>query len=215
MCNTAHIFVDKEKKRKVDQQPSLGNPLRRPVFPTSSKHDSSRVRSSSSKLPAEQFKKLPPSNLIKKLANATRNAEDEDAPESSKRSTSFTARPETEPPPDYEAHASNRDDRLALVENLEPGPYEHVSPSDDPNFEKLEPHSGIALMYEIMPPIYKNVCFLHSFLLGRASFLMKNFLIISEQDTISRHPGFILPFDSFPTNKATMYQFQVIGLPSL
>jgi minichromosome maintenance protein 10 len=40
-----------------------------------------------------------------------------------------------------------RDDRLVLVEELEPGPYEHNPPVDDSVFEKLEPHSGINLVY--------------------------------------------------------------------
>jgi minichromosome maintenance protein 10 len=38
-----------------------------------------------------------------------------------------------------------RDDRLALIEELEPGPYEHKAPFDDPHFERLEPHSRICL----------------------------------------------------------------------
>ena len=40
-----------------------------------------------------------------------------------------------------------RDDRLMLMEELEPGPYEHKPPLDDPNFGRLEPHSGIRLAY--------------------------------------------------------------------
>ncbi|KAF5353526.1 hypothetical protein D9756_007998 [Leucocoprinus leucothites] len=39
-----------------------------------------------------------------------------------------------------------RDDRLALVEELERGPYEFTPPSDDPEFLHLEPHSGIRLL---------------------------------------------------------------------
>lgn len=38
-----------------------------------------------------------------------------------------------------------RDDRLALIEELVPGPVEHTPPFDDPHFEKLEPNSGIRL----------------------------------------------------------------------
>ena len=40
-----------------------------------------------------------------------------------------------------------RDDRLMLMEELEPGPYEHNPPIDDPLFGRLEPHSGIRLAY--------------------------------------------------------------------
>jgi minichromosome maintenance protein 10 len=42
---------------------------------------------------------------------------------------------------------SARDDRLMLMEELEPGPYEHNPPIDDPLFGRLEPHSGIRLTY--------------------------------------------------------------------
>ena len=40
-----------------------------------------------------------------------------------------------------------RDDRLMLMEELEPGPYEHKPPFDDPLFGRFEPHSGIRLVY--------------------------------------------------------------------
>lgn len=40
-----------------------------------------------------------------------------------------------------------RDERLALIEDLEPGPVEHTPPFDDPEFMQLEPNSGIRLMY--------------------------------------------------------------------
>ena len=40
-----------------------------------------------------------------------------------------------------------RDDRLAIVEDLVPGPADHKPPFDDPRFEKLEPNSGIRLSY--------------------------------------------------------------------
>lgn len=40
---------------------------------------------------------------------------------------------------------SKRDGRLALVEELERGPYEFTPLSDDPDFKQLEPHSEIRL----------------------------------------------------------------------
>ena len=48
---------------------------------------------------------------------------------------------------------SKRDDRLALIIDLEPGPYEHNPPFDDPKFDRLEPNSGIYLtsVYNINP----------------------------------------------------------------
>jgi minichromosome maintenance protein 10 len=48
---------------------------------------------------------------------------------------------------DYGHH---RDERLALVENLTPGPYQHQNIPEDPNFDKFEPHSSIRLSY--VPP---------------------------------------------------------------
>lgn len=40
-----------------------------------------------------------------------------------------------------------RDEDLTIIEDMEPGPYEHKPPLDDANFERLEPHSGIRLLY--------------------------------------------------------------------
>ena len=40
-----------------------------------------------------------------------------------------------------------RDDRLALIEDFEMGPYEFTPPVGDPTFKAFEPHSGIALSY--------------------------------------------------------------------
>jgi minichromosome maintenance protein 10 len=46
---------------------------------------------------------------------------------------------------DTEINAPKRDERLALVEDLEVGPVEHKPPFDDPLFEQFEPNSGIRL----------------------------------------------------------------------
>ena len=45
------------------------------------------------------------------------------------------------------SYGHKRDERLALVENLSPGPYQHANLPDDPNFDKFEPHSSIRLSY--------------------------------------------------------------------
>ncbi|PPQ80327.1 hypothetical protein CVT25_003609 [Psilocybe cyanescens] len=133
-----------KKKRKTDER-SLGKPLARPVFHTGSQN-TSRDSGRSSKPPVEQFKKLAPSNLIGKLASISRRADTDDVPESHTRSVAFADRPEIQPPVEHEVPGNKRDERLALIENLEPGPYEHTPPSDDPTFEKLEPYSGIAMI---------------------------------------------------------------------
>ena len=44
-----------------------------------------------------------------------------------------------------------RDDTLAIVEELEPGPVEHKPLADDPQFQRLEPNSGIRLKYVSFP----------------------------------------------------------------
>lgn len=48
--------------------------------------------------------------------------------------------------------ATRREEDLTVIEDLEPGPYEHKAPFDDPHFQKLEPHSGIRLSYVLMYP---------------------------------------------------------------
>ena len=50
-----------------------------------------------------------------------------------------------------------RDDRLTLIEELEPGPYEHKPLFDDPLFERFEPHSGIRLAYVIQSSCDDNI----------------------------------------------------------
>lgn len=39
-----------------------------------------------------------------------------------------------------------RDEDMTIVEDLQPGPYDHKPPVDDPLFNKFEPHSGIHLL---------------------------------------------------------------------
>lgn len=68
------------------------------------------------------------------------------------RSTGFTEKPKViEPAQEERFITSKRDDRLALINDLEPGPYEHNPPFDDPKFDKLEPNSGIYLTSVYIP----------------------------------------------------------------
>ncbi|KAH9477114.1 DNA replication licensing factor mcm10 [Psilocybe cubensis] len=137
-----------KKKRKTDDR-CLGKPIARPVFHSTSPNISRLVASSSK--PPQQFTKLAPSNIINKLASITQKGDGEDAPEAHPRSAAFTDRPVKPSPVDHEIHGHKRDERLALIENIEPGPYQHTPPTDDPNFEKLEPHSGIAMVSRTIP----------------------------------------------------------------
>ncbi|PFH53007.1 hypothetical protein AMATHDRAFT_73817 [Amanita thiersii Skay4041] len=59
------------------------------------------------------------------------------------RSTSFT---DAAPIIQANTEKLKRDDTLAIIDELEPGPYQHDAPTDDPTFERLEPHSGIRLL---------------------------------------------------------------------
>ncbi|KAI0052401.1 hypothetical protein FA95DRAFT_1601776 [Auriscalpium vulgare] len=92
----------------------------------------------------------PPSNVLTKLSQLGGTAQRPAALQLIERSKAFTDRPEASVPvaeaASGAAQFATRDDRLALVEELEPGPYEHKPPFDDPLFEKLEPHSGIHLL---------------------------------------------------------------------
>ena len=103
---------------------------------------------------AAAFQKPVASKLLSKLASIRREKEDEETQSARNfRTTSFTDRPHQPcldavkclPSAGEPSSSSNRDDRLALVEDIEPGPVEHTPPFDDPLFEKLEPNSGIRL----------------------------------------------------------------------
>ncbi|KAJ3509617.1 hypothetical protein NLJ89_g5126 [Agrocybe chaxingu] len=126
------------KKRKLDIQPSDKH-VPRPVFQPS---NSTQSISGQGKPPREQFTKPRPSNLLSNLTSIHQKSEVVDESEAVQRSTAFTDKPQDVP---------RRDERLAIVENLEMGPYEHTPSSDDPNFEKLEPHSGIHLSSRNIP----------------------------------------------------------------
>lgn len=102
-----------------------------------------------------------------------------------------------------------RDERLALIEDLEPGPYDHKPPSDDPTFDKLEPHSGINLLsvqYSLQF-VTRNL----STVSDHVKYHMKTFKTTFELATIYRHHTFTLQFDYSQTSKAMMFLFQEIG----
>ncbi|KAF9649564.1 hypothetical protein BDM02DRAFT_3268637 [Thelephora ganbajun] len=50
-------------------------------------------------------------------------------------------------------YGHKRDERLALVENLRPGPYQHENLPHDPDFDKFEPHSSIRLSSRNVPHV--------------------------------------------------------------
>ena len=72
------------------------------------------------------------------------SAKKEEAYDSVTRTEGFS---ETPLPPPGKSAGTSRDENLAIIEELEPGPAEHRPIIDDPNFERLEPNSGIRLKY--------------------------------------------------------------------
>jgi minichromosome maintenance protein 10 len=140
-----------KEKRKIQYSRPQPNKPRTSHAP--GHNDNSRHRHEApptKRVPEAQAPKLPASNLLNKLATINRRQEPADSLRSIARSSGFSERPPPQPTQADddvfdEASASKRDERLALIEDLEPGPVEFTPPSDDPDFEKTEPNSGIRL----------------------------------------------------------------------
>ena len=83
-------------------------------------------------------------------------------------------------------YGHKRDERLALVETLSPGPYQHQKLQDDPNFDKFEPHSSIRLSYvPLVSPNRLHPNIRSASLTDRGMYLMINLPISCEGGTIS------------------------------
>ncbi|KAG6828018.1 hypothetical protein H0H92_009644 [Tricholoma furcatifolium] len=136
------------KKRKVNQHPPRVAQLAHAGPADTPKSNSSRT-ALPRKVVEPLFTKPEPSNLLKNLAKATREERDSARNDHIARSSGFTEKPpalaDREGDEPFESSSRRRDDRLALVEDFKPGPIDHTPPPDDPNFDKLEPNSGIAL----------------------------------------------------------------------
>ena len=102
-----------------------------------------------------------------------------------------------------------RDERLALIEDLEPGPYDHKPSSDDPTFDKLEPHSGINLLS--VQYSFQRVTRDLSTVSDHVKYHMKTFKTTFELDTIYRHHAFTLQSGYSQTSKVTTFLFQETG----
>jgi len=109
-----------------------------------------------------QYTKPAPSNILSKLSKLSGGPPKPGQEKSIQRSHSLLARSKPEPSlaPSFEVDATpstppqpilnavpGRDDRLAIIEQLEVGPIDHKPPPDNPHFERLEPNSGIRLSY--------------------------------------------------------------------
>ncbi|KAK0475086.1 hypothetical protein IW261DRAFT_1646941 [Armillaria novae-zelandiae] len=142
--------------KKITKQ-QLGNMLAPPT-PSPTGTDSVPLRlprpvaktpiPSSSKTPTSLPPKPAPSAVLAKLAKSKPlSLDDDDGDVEPSRSAAFADKPAEVKP----AAGTHRDERLALIEDFEPGPYDHKPPFDDPNFEQLEPNSGIRLSSRVLP----------------------------------------------------------------
>jgi minichromosome maintenance protein 10 len=135
------LMTRKEKRKTAPKQPAAGPSSA--VLPALS--FSSAPSHSAKPLDKQEAAYVKPaaSNVVSKLASLSSRASSSTDAASAARSSTFS-QPATV---SSDSAAPKRDDRLALVEELEPGPIEHNPPPGDPMFETLEPYSGIRLSY--------------------------------------------------------------------
>ena len=127
-------------------------------------HDSARSVGKPPSVP--QHAKPAPSNVLGKLATLRAGPTPLSEPALVTRSSDLAEKPKPKiPEPCAQLHAlqergfeapiastslacaPQRDENLAIVEDLQMGPADHKPPLDDPLFERLEPNSSIHLLY--------------------------------------------------------------------
>ncbi|KAJ6464278.1 hypothetical protein C8R47DRAFT_1201836 [Mycena vitilis] len=155
----SHAGPSSPKRRKLDAvlapaTPSTKKP-RRPDTKSasyqSSRHALKTLNSTATlKKPAEEFVPVKPaaSTLISKLATANLRPLNVVEGEPLVRSAAFTDTPQA---PDPAPNVPQRDERLAIIENLNVGPVDHQPSFDDPHFQQLEPNSRIRLSSRKVP----------------------------------------------------------------
>ncbi|KAJ7270679.1 hypothetical protein B0H12DRAFT_1177892 [Mycena haematopus] len=152
------------KRLKIDTgavlAPTTPSPKkkRRPSSHQSSRHELKSINFASAAAGNASLKKQPEafvptqpaaSTLLSRLATVNRQPHDAVEAVPLVRSSTFT-----DAPLDSSASVSTapqRDDRLAIIENLDVGPADHKPCFDDPHFQQLEPNSGIRLSSRIVP----------------------------------------------------------------
>lgn len=147
------------EKRKLDDKVHASR-SKQTGRPSESRHGlhTSLPRSGSSKRPQQGVSpaslplKPAPSNVLAKLASLNNQSNGISPMDNITRSLAFAEKAVAHPNLDAdtsirpdEIDAPKRDDRLALIEDLEVGPADHKPPFDDPHFQQLEPNSGIRL----------------------------------------------------------------------
>ena len=106
------------------------------------------IRPQTGRPPVPQPLKPAPSQVISKLACLRNQSKDPSPTRHITRSSDFSEKPTQQADADVDSEridAPKRDDRLALIEDLEIGPTDHKPLFDDPHFQLLEPNSGIRL----------------------------------------------------------------------
>ncbi|KAJ7057988.1 hypothetical protein C8F01DRAFT_1149082 [Mycena amicta] len=142
------------KRQKLDSvlAPATPSPKKKTRPPQPNARPALQALAITSTAPKEEFVPFKPtaSTVLSRLAQAKPRAIDGAEDEPVPRSSAFTDAPKA-PDPIPSTSAIRRDDRLAIVEALEIGPYEHTASFDDPLFEQVEPNSGIRLLSRAVP----------------------------------------------------------------
>ena len=221
-----------EKKRKVNhavhtQRSSVGgvSAVSQPLSATGVRKASARP-AGKGPVTFGQYQKPAPSNLLSNLSKFSGGGPgNQEQVTSIQRSHSLLARPKPEPSlvsntevvavaPAVSQPASTvvptRDDRLAIVEQLEVGPIDHKPPPDDPHFERLEPNSCIRLSYVLSLQL-NPIKWLDLICAGPVccrTMICRN---ISEADITSHHLNSTPAYGCYPISRATMCLSKVTG----
>lgn len=109
-------------------------------------------------------------------------------------------------------YGHKRDERLALVEDLKPGPYQHKDIPDDPNFDKFEPHSSIQLSCVLQFRAIACALISGAPPPDRGISHTTNLPTSCGGDTISPPPNSIPRYAYSQTSKGTRFQWMASGL---
>ena len=156
------------KKRRIEQTASQGRKPRAVGSSSTSERPRLHEGPHSVGKPATipHHAKPAPSNVLNKLAALRPGPTSRSEPTRVTRSSDLAEKPKPKvPEPCAQSHtlpergseapiastslatAPQRDENLAIVEVLQMGPVDHKLPPEDPLFDRLEPNSGIHLLY--------------------------------------------------------------------
>ncbi|KAH7911259.1 hypothetical protein BJ138DRAFT_1063452 [Hygrophoropsis aurantiaca] len=137
-----------------DSYPSAGRISAGGASTSSGSKISKQKSSASTSAPSLQPKTVP-SSVLSKLAGSNFRTSLQISEDSLNRSMTLAGKPRPKPSAvntdqvvssaSTSSSLPQRDDRLAIIEDIPIGPADHKPPLDDPLFEHLEPNSGISL----------------------------------------------------------------------